>query len=401
MCASSRVEHKTQMTHLRVHSISVFVADVYASADFYVRQLGFRTVFEHQFESGVRVVGVTPPDGPTILVLTAPAPGSEELALVGKSRDVALIAEDIHGTYLRWSEAGVRFKNAPDPIESLGRYAVFEDIDGNRITLLGFDATTRALEAERRAEAERVEAERRTAQEFEYAKQVQARLFPQVLPAVAGLDCAGECLQARHVGGDYYDYLSLGQERVGLVIADVSGKGMPAALLMANLQANLRSQLSMAADEPERLLRSVNRLFYESTTPSAYATLLFATLDAATGHFQYVNCGHLPGLVLRRNGSVERLCATSTVVGMFPAFDCRRGESHLEPGDMLALYTDGVTEAGSGTGDDEFGEDRLVDALRRQRNEPAASMVNSIVREPMDYGGSAQHDDITLLIAKR
>ena len=121
---------------------------------------------------------------------------------------------------------------------------------------MSFDEVTHAIEAERRAKADRLEAERRLAQELEIAKHVQARLFPQELPPVQTLDYAGRCHQARHVGGDYYDFLALGRDRLGLVIGDIAGKGIAAALLMANLQANLRSQCAMAIDEPERLLRS-------------------------------------------------------------------------------------------------------------------------------------------------
>src|SRR5207247_10362976 len=126
--------------------------------------------------------------------------------------------------------------------------------------LVGFEEVNREIEAQRRRIAEKVESERRAAQELEIAKQVQARLFPQRLPPIETLEYAGACIQARQVGGDYHDFLDLGRGRFGLVIADISGKGMPAALLMANLQANLRSQCASAVDEPQRFLRSVNRL---------------------------------------------------------------------------------------------------------------------------------------------
>src|SRR5208283_3973819 len=127
--------------------------------------------------------------------------------------------------------------------------------------------------------AEKLESERRTAQEMEIARQVQARLFPQIKPEFKTVEYAGICLQARQVGGDYFDFLNLGQQRLGLIIGDVSGKGIAAALLMANLQANLRSQCAIALEHPELLLRSVNRMFYESTVDSAYASLFFAEYD--------------------------------------------------------------------------------------------------------------------------
>src|SRR5439155_24014078 len=162
----------------------------------------------------------------------------------------------------------------------------------NLFGLEGFDEVKRSLELRRQAHAEKLEAERRAAQELEIAKQVQARLFPQIQPELKTVEYAGICLQARQVGGDYFDFLNLGPQRVGLVIGDVSGKGIAAALLMANLQASLRSQSSLAFDQPQALLRSVNRLFYDNTSDSAYASLFFAEYDDATRRLRYANCGH-------------------------------------------------------------------------------------------------------------
>lgn len=157
-----------------------------------------------------------------------------------------------------------------------GTYARFEDPDGNAFGLEGFDEVKQSLELRRRAHAEKLESERRIAQELEIARQVQARLFPQIQPELETVEYAGICVQARQVGGDYFDFLNLGPQRLGLIIGDVSGKGIAAALLMANLQASLRSQSALAFEQPEALLRSVNRLFYDNTGDSAYASLLFA-----------------------------------------------------------------------------------------------------------------------------
>jgi hypothetical protein len=204
---------------------------------------------------------------------------------------------------LRRVKPGVRLADAagaegePAPIWG-GVFARFKDIDGNSFSLVSFDEVTHALEAQRRAIAEKLETERRAAQELEIAKRMQARLFPQTLPALRTLDYAGACMQAREVGGDYYDFLHLGQERLGMVIGDVSGKGIASAL-MANLQANLRSQCAIALDQPERFLRSVNQLFHENTDAGAFATLIFAEYDERPRRLRYVNCGHLAGLLLR------------------------------------------------------------------------------------------------------
>jgi serine phosphatase RsbU (regulator of sigma subunit) len=185
------------------------------------------------------------------------------------------------------------------------------------------------------------------------------------VPQLKTLEYAGICIQAREVGRDYYDFLNLGRERLGLVIGDTSGKGIGAALLMVNLQANLRSQSAIALDQPQRfLLRSVNQLFYENTTDGAYATLFFAEYDDETRRLRYVNCGHYLPLLLRSDSTLERLDSSSTVLGLFPDWDCLIAESQLFPGDTLALYTAGITDSFNDGGED-FGEERLIEALRR------------------------------------
>src|SRR5262249_35385828 len=190
---------------------------------------------------------------------------------------------------------------------------------GDSVGLAGFDELTRGVEAKRQALARQYEAERRAAQEIEIAKQVQARLFPQVHPEVKTLEYAGLCLQARQVGGDYFDFLDLGQQRLGLVIGDVSGKGIAAALLMANL----RSQSALVLTQPELLLRSVNQLFYANTVESAYASLFFAEYDSESCCLRYANCGHLSGLILRSDDHLYRLDSTAMLVGLFQNWECR------------------------------------------------------------------------------
>ena len=228
---------------------------------------------------------------------------------------------------------------------------------------------------------------------------MQARLFPQTLPRLKTLEYAGICRQARQVGGDYYDFLDLGSERLGFVIGDISGKGIAAALLMANLQANLRSQSAVAVDQPQRLLRSVNQLFCENTTDGAFATLFFAEYDDATRRLRYANCGHLAALLLRRDDSIERLESTATVLGVFKRWDCEISETQVSPGDILALYTDGITESFNDAGE-EFGEERLAAALCRDRTLSSDDLLNTIVDKVRQFSPREQHDDITLIIAK-
>jgi sigma-B regulation protein RsbU (phosphoserine phosphatase) len=258
--------------------------------------------------------------------------------------------------------------------------------------------------------AERMEADRRAAHEMEIAREVQARLFPQVRPALESIDYAGACIQARVVGGDYYDFLDLGRGRLGIVLADISGKGIAGALLMANLQANLRSQYAMAVEDLPRLLKSVNRLFYENTPSDRFATLVFADYDEASGNLRYANCGHNPPLVVReaRNKDsggtkkieTEWLDATCTVLGMFRDWECGIKEIKICQGNTLLLYTDGVTEAMNSVGK-EFGRERLLETVRAHLQLPAEGLLEAVVKAVREFSGPEQADDITLVVVQR
>ena len=248
--------------------------------------------------------------------------------------------------------------------------------------------------------AERMEAERRSLHEVEMARQVQARLFPQKLPSLGTLEYAGRCIQARQVGGDYYDFLEFAPGRLGLVLADIAGKGFSGALLMANLQANLRSQYAAALEDLPRLLESVNRLFYENTADEAYATMFFADYEDATGRLRYANCGHPSALLLRADGTVEWLESTCTVLGLFDKWQCRLAGVVLASQDTLVFYSDGVTEAPGDDGE-EFGQVRLLDIVRAKKDLPASYLLEAIVAAVQHYSGQEQADDLTLVVARR
>ena len=248
------------------------------------------------------------------------------------------------------------------------------------------------------AARERVEGERLAALEMEIACQVQRKLLPQRTPALPTLDYSARCVQARAVGGDYYDYLDLGSNRVALVLADISGKGISAALLMANFQAGLRSQSALLVEDFAQSLRLVNRLFFECTEPSKYATLFLGIYDDATRSLRYINCGHNPPLLLR-GPTIERLVATATVLGLFEEWECVVAETTLASGDVLALYTDGVVEATNAT-QQEFGEAGLEEALRKNRYLDALSIVESVVARVQEFSAGEQTDDLTLLVAR-
>lgn len=257
--------------------------------------------------------------------------------------------------------------------------------------------------------AERIEADRRVAREMEIAREVQARLFPQKLPAMKTLEYTGGCIPARAVGGDYYDFVELREGRLALVLADIAGKGVSGALLMANLQANLRSQCAMAVDDLGRALASVNHSFCKNTGDAGYATLFFADYDDSSRTLRYANCGHLPPLLLcgggdakeqtARTGKVQRLDATSMVVGLFSDWQCEVAEVSLAPGDTLVLYTDGITEARSAEGE-EFGESRLIDTLCSNSHLPVGPLLQTVVGAVQRFSAGEQQDDITLVIAR-
>ena len=422
--------------YLRIHAVNIYVRDQDRSLRFYLDQLGFDLAFDARLQSGERWVAVSPPDGTAVLALIAPDPDSVQYKLIGRATQVVFVTEDVTAKFREWSKRGVRFRHTPRlrrvkyqraaaataatsesattsstaastassmPAEPLsvwgGVFTRFEDVDRNSFALVSFDEVSHAVEEQRRATAGKLEAERRAAQELEIAKQVQARLFPQAAPAMRTLEYAGMCIQARAVGGDYYDFLNLGHERLGLVIGDIAGKGIAAALLMANLQANLRSQCAIALDQPQRLMRSVNQLFYENTVESAFATLFFADYDDQARRLRYVNCGHLPALVLRTDSTLERLHSTCTVLGVFKEWDCTVEECGLFPGDTLVLYTDGVTESFSESGE-EFGEPRLIEALRRNCELTARGLLEALVDEVRRFNPNEQHDDITVIVGK-
>jgi serine phosphatase RsbU (regulator of sigma subunit)/predicted enzyme related to lactoylglutathione lyase len=403
-----------QHLHLRVHAINIYVRDQDESLRFYLDQLGFDLAFDARLQSGERWLAVSPPDGSALIALIAPKAESREYKLVGRQTGIVFVTEDVPAKYGEWRRRGVRFhytprlrrvkyrrQSSPEEEDLIwgGVFTHFSDPDGNSFALTGFDEVTREIEMQRRLTAEKLEAENRSAYELEIAKEVQARLFPQALPPIRTLEFAGMCIQARQVGGDYFDFLDLGEERFALVTGDIAGKGMAAALLMANLQANIRTQCEMLLNQPQQLLRSINRVFHKNSTESAYATLFFAEYDDPQRRLRYANCGHLPALLLRSDNTLERLGSTATILGMFPEWDCMTEERTLCAGDTLAIYTDGVTEAFNDAGE-EFGEERLIDSLRRYRQLSPRDTVSAIVDEVRRFSPREQSDDITLTVAR-
>ncbi|MBV9180176.1 MAG: SpoIIE family protein phosphatase [Acidobacteria bacterium] len=371
--------------YLAIQGVTVFVKDVRQSLHFYLDQLGLRLVYSSPEAERWTVLAAS--DGNATLSLVQPRPQSAEFGMIGRSRNVIFVTDDVDAQYREWSDRGVRFLGPPRAEAWGGKVTGFEDPDGNSFVLVTHDAASREMMAQRRAK-----------EEMEIAKDVQARMFPQTVPALRTLDYAGICLQARRVGGDYYDFIDLGGKRVAMVIGDVSGKGMPAALLMASLHAILRSYRTKAFEDTESLLSSVNRFFFENTADESYVTLFFAEYDDEKLDLRFASCGHLAGLLFRSSGGIERLESTCGVLGLLGNWRCALAARQLSPGDLLAIYTDGATECFNDQGE-EFGECRLIDALGRARNLPAHEAVKSVVNEISQFSRE-QSDDITLIVAR-
>ena len=397
---------------LRLNFVTLWVRDQERSRRFFVEKLAFEAIVDLPTPEGGRWIVVAPSAagwltgttgvGLTGMALVVPPEGSPEHQRIGQNTGFSFLTEDVHSVFKEWSRRGVRFPLPPtEPSWGAGqaRYALFEDVDGNSFSLIEFDEATRTLEAERSAQAARLEMERQAAHDLAIAKQVQTRLFPQRQPLIRTLVYEGICHPARIVGGDYYDFLDLGNGRLGLVIADIAGKGMGAALLMANLQAALRSQCATAWEQPERFLQSVNQLLFENTAEGDCATLFFAQYDDDTRKLRYSNCGHPPALILRGDDRLERLGATCTVAGLFERWECTMEERELAPGDAVLLYTDGVTEARNGEGE-EFGEERLLDAARQHHELPLPELLAAVADQARRFSPHEQTDDITLIVAK-
>jgi serine phosphatase RsbU (regulator of sigma subunit) len=213
------------------------------------------------------------------------------------------------------------------------------------------------------------------------------------------LEYAGSCLQARQVGGDYYDFIDLGSGNVAFVLADVSGKGIAGALLMANLQANLRSRSDLALQDLPRLLGSVNQFFFENTPEDRYATLFLGVYDDKTRKLTYANCGQNPPIVLRADGNAQQLLPTATVIGLFPDWKYTTESITLQPSDMLVIYTDGVTEAND-EHMNEFGEERLIETLRMTKQSAPQEILTAIQSAVQKFSVGEQFDDLTLVVAR-
>ena len=237
---------------------------------------------------------------------------------------------------------------------------------------------------------------RKQAQEYEEAREIQERLLPKQIPQTHGLEISGSWRPARVVGGDYFDVFTLSDSRVGLCVGDVSGKGMPAALLMSNLQAVVKA---LATDDisPKDLMAKVNRVMWRNTTEDKFITLFYAVVDAKSKTLQFTNAGHNAPVLTRQDGTQVRLEEGGLIVGAFEDNVYAQGQIEMRPGDRLVMFTDGVTEAVNGE-DEEFGEKRLVEACLRSRQLCAEALHRSLFDIVAEFCGGEFDDDATVLV---
>jgi phosphoserine phosphatase RsbU/P len=282
------------------------------------------------------------------------------------------------------------------------REGFFDDADEQYLLALG-NLVAVAIENARLHEEEvmrqRLEAQREQFErELRLARGIQERFLPRGAPVVPGVEVAGLNVPSEHVSGDYYDFFGDGATRLGIVVADVSGHGIPAAILMSVIHAGLRSP-GDAGGSPGGQLTFLNHLLYTSTDDSHFATMFVGELDLATRRLVYASGGHPLPVILRADGSVDRLVQGGIPVGMMPVFPYGDMEAQLAPGDILAVFTDGVTEAFRG--DEEFGDERLIETIRATRGGTAGDITSAVIRAVVEWGDKPNpEDDVTVIALK-
>jgi len=237
-------------------------------------------------------------------------------------------------------------------------------------------------------------------EEMRIAYKIQTGLLPKEAPRIEGYDIVGKSIPAAVVGGDYYDFIEIGDDRWGICLGDVSGKGMPAALLMAHLQATLRSQILQGFTVGECLARS-NSLIIKSTDPDRFATLFYGVLDTADHTFQYSNAGHNPPLLVRSGREPVLLRAGGTVLGSFETCSYNEAGVTLHPGDVILIYSDGISEATDESGM-QFGEDSIADIVTANLDDSSDGLLVSLIEAARNHSGTMlPTDDMTVVVIKR
>ncbi|HKW97857.1 MAG TPA: SpoIIE family protein phosphatase [Bryobacteraceae bacterium] len=282
-------------------------------------------------------------------------------------------------------------------VDSPSLTRVFTKDDLNLLTVM---ANTAAIRIEHARLAEIEHQERLMARDLQQAAEIQQRFLPAQAPAVPGLDLAGHNAPCRTVGGDYYDFFPYPNGRVAMVLGDVSGKGMPASLLMMSLQARVQ----VLIDEPDDLgavITRLNRLTSTNCPSNRFITFFMCILDGASGDLVFANAGHNPPLIVRSTGDLEWLEEGGCVLGILPAMKYDASHRNLSVGDVLVIFSDGVTDAMNPQGD-EFGEKRLAEVVTAHRAEPSHCILEAVNHAIAEWAaGTPLPDDLTLLVARR
>lgn len=294
----------------------------------------------------------------------------------------------------------IRKENVTHGFMGLGARPSAQSFSDDELAFAGALANQAIIALENAWLIEETIEKRRLEEELAIASNIQSRLFPKRLPEISGYDLAARSIPTRHIGGDYYDAIELGDGRVLIAIADVSGKGIPAALLMSNVQASLRALCGPTMDLPANAAR-INDIIYANTDFNKYATFFYGILDPTTHSFVYTNAGHNPPILLRPSGEIETLDAGGLPVGLMPGSGYDGAMVEIGPGDVLVMYTDGVTEAAN-TENEEFDTPRLEALTREGAAGNVATLLDRVYDEVALFTtGMPQGDDITMVILKR
>lgn len=276
------------------------------------------------------------------------------------------------------------------------RKGAFTREDENFLRALSIHAAI-AIENARLYEAEKAFHQMR--EEVRLAAKIQLELLPKSNPKIPGYDISGMSIPAKEVGGDYYDFIQLENSHLAICLGDVSGKGLPASLLMANVQATLRGQL-LGESSPKTCLDRSNRLLYRSTSSDKFVTLFCGMLEPANHRFIYANAGHDHPFLLKKD-RISRLKAGGIVLGIMEQFPYQDDEIYFEPGDVLAICSDGIAEARNGE-DNMFGEDKIMELLAENRSDSSENILNKLIKAVNEFSaGVPQSDDITMVVIRR
>ncbi|UCE18121.1 MAG: SpoIIE family protein phosphatase [Gemmatimonadota bacterium] len=272
----------------------------------------------------------------------------------------------------------------------------FTDADQRLLSIIGTQSA-QVIENARLYEEEREK--ERLMRDLITAREIQMSLLPDDNPQLPGVDIAGRSIPAFEVGGDYFDFVPLEDNRLAITLGDVSGKGIPAALLMSNLQAALRSQAS-SSPLPKPCITQVNRLLHSCTSSEKFVTLFYGIFDAQKRSLHYTNAGHNPPLVIDPHGEYSTLDVGGIVIGAVPQFPYEEGIIQLNPGHILVMYSDGITET-ENEKEEQFGEERLIRIIREHADLKATEISERIIDQVNSFSQeSPQQDDMTLIVMK-